>query len=88
MTPQQVMQLIRRKIDNHDPEGGVQWYIDQFCIDCDAGEFWQVVEQALTEVDNPRDTNPDAALLTGSSPGKRPCGDTAHDDGPGSHPFR
>lgn len=32
----------------HEPEDGyLQWYVDEFCIDCDAEEFWAVIARIL-----------------------------------------
>ncbi len=42
-------QAIRNAVEAHHDVPGVttQWYADEFCIDCDADEFWKVTEQAL-----------------------------------------
>jgi hypothetical protein len=47
----QITQAIMAAVRNHEPQGLVQWYTDELCIDCDAEEFWDVVEQALTDLD-------------------------------------
>ncbi len=40
---------IREALIAHSEEasGHVQWYIDEFTIDCDAEEFWNATEQAI-----------------------------------------
>jgi hypothetical protein len=54
MTPEEAHRLtkvIMKRVDEHHNDetlqGGVQWYADEFVIDCDAEEFWKVVEEAL-----------------------------------------
>ena len=42
--------LIRDRIERHIIVGPTQWYIDQHCIDCDADEFWRVVERVVQDV--------------------------------------
>lgn len=48
---QRLAQAIREAVENHEPapddEGCLQWYVRGNAIDCDADEFWQVVEQAI-----------------------------------------
>lgn len=42
-----ILQRIKDAIEKHEAPGWRQWYVDEFVIDCDADEFWQVVGQAL-----------------------------------------
>lgn len=43
-------QVIRARAEAYEAPGAVQWYVDEFTIDCDAGEFWSMVEQAMPDV--------------------------------------
>jgi hypothetical protein len=43
-------QVIKAHAEAHEAPGAVQWYVDKFTIDCDAGEFWAMVEQAMPDV--------------------------------------
>ncbi len=52
--PEAVLQAIKEAVGKHEPiEGfrysGVQWYVDEFIIDCDADEFWAVVKRVLEQ---------------------------------------
>lgn len=39
---------IRKAIEQHETEfHGVQWYVDDNAIDCNADEFWAVVDEAV-----------------------------------------
>lgn len=39
---------LRAAVEAHRPANGMtQWYVDEFCIDCDADEFWAVIAAAL-----------------------------------------
>jgi len=53
MSPEQARQAvaaIRRVAGSHEPaSGAAQWYVDEHVIDCDAGEFWAMAEQALRD---------------------------------------
>lgn len=41
---------IRYTMEGYEPENGsIQWYIDSNVIDCDAGEFWKVLERAINQ---------------------------------------
>lgn len=42
---------IMERVEAHEVTGLRQWYVDDTCIDCDAEEFWNVVEQALAEAE-------------------------------------
>jgi hypothetical protein len=43
-----VTRAIRDRVDAHEPYlHGTQWYVAECCIDCDAGEFWRVVDEAV-----------------------------------------
>lgn len=44
---------VREAVQAHDAPGHLQWYVDDLVIDCDAGEFWKVVAQALSRPDPP-----------------------------------
>lgn len=46
------LQRIKDAVEAHEASGSRQWYVDEFVIDCDAAEFWAVVEQALEEDGN------------------------------------
>ena len=48
-TPQEVLKRIKDAVDAYDDGGYHQWYVDEFVIDCDAEEFWRVVERALIQ---------------------------------------
>lgn len=49
MSDQALLERIKTAIAAHQPDDGhTQWYVDEFCIDCDAEEFWRVVQKALT----------------------------------------
>lgn len=38
---------LRAAVEAHKPEHGyTQWYVDEHVIDCDAEEFWAVIERA------------------------------------------
>lgn len=38
---------VRAAVEAHEPADGMtQWYVDEFCIDCDAREFWAVAAKA------------------------------------------
>jgi NTP pyrophosphatase (non-canonical NTP hydrolase) len=43
-----MMETIRAAVDAHGTTGGIQWYVDEFSIDCDAEEFWGVVFTAIS----------------------------------------
>jgi hypothetical protein len=47
------MQAIREAASSYDYDGPEQWYVDDLVIDCDAGTFWRVAEQALADHDLP-----------------------------------
>jgi hypothetical protein len=47
MGPEEILQAIRKVIEQHEAPGPVQWYVDELVIDCDADEFWAVVGKAL-----------------------------------------
>ena len=43
-----VTRAIRERVDAHEPYLHMtQWYVDDNAIDCDAGEFWAVVDEAV-----------------------------------------
>ena len=42
-------QVIREAVTAHEEDGPAQWYVDELTIDCDAGRFWQVAEQAIRD---------------------------------------
>lgn len=42
-------QVIREAVTAHEEDGPIQWYVDEFTIDCDAERFWQIVEQAIRD---------------------------------------
>src|SRR5271167_3523249 len=45
MTSDSFWNAVKTRVANHDPEDGSrQWYVDNHVIDCDAEEFWKVVE--------------------------------------------
>jgi hypothetical protein len=51
MTPEQILEAIQNAVIRHEPDSGfIQWYIDEFYIDCEADEFWKVVGDKLKEV--------------------------------------
>ena len=44
------VERIKSAVTAHQPEDGyLQWYVDEFCIDCDAEELWRVVGNTLSE---------------------------------------
>lgn len=47
---QAIVNCIRSRVDNHIYDGMSQWYVSEFSIDCEAEEFWRVVEGAVREV--------------------------------------
>ena len=41
---------LRAAVMAHEPDDDSrQWYVDEFVIDCDAEEFWAVIERALAD---------------------------------------
>lgn len=50
MTPAEITQILRATVEAHGPNAAGQWYVDKFVIDCDADEFWKVIEHALTQL--------------------------------------
>jgi hypothetical protein len=41
---------LRAAVTAHEPEDGYrQWYVDEYVIDCDAEEFWAVIERVLAD---------------------------------------
>lgn len=42
-----ILQQIKDAAERHEAPGWRQWYIDEFVIDCDAEEFWEVVRRVL-----------------------------------------
>jgi hypothetical protein len=44
-----LVDAIRTAIYAHEGAPATQWYVDEFVIDCNADEFWDVVQQALRE---------------------------------------
>jgi hypothetical protein len=42
-----VTRAIRERIEAHEGSPAGQWYVDENCIDCAAGEFWAVVDEAV-----------------------------------------
>jgi hypothetical protein len=41
---------LRAAVEAHRPsDGSLSWYVDEFVIDCDAGEFWAVIARALAD---------------------------------------
>jgi hypothetical protein len=48
----ELLEAIKRAVEdhhNHITEGYLQWYVDEHSIDCDAKEFWKVVERVIRE---------------------------------------
>lgn len=46
-TTEEILAFIKEAVSNHESDGYTQWYVDEFCIDCDAAVFWGVVEEAV-----------------------------------------
>ena len=46
-TADELLRFLQAQIHAHEPDGYVQWFVDEHCIDCDAEEFWKVLRQAL-----------------------------------------
>jgi hypothetical protein len=45
-----VLQAVKDAVEKHEPTHGMtQWFVDNIGIDCDADEFWGVVESVLRE---------------------------------------
>lgn len=49
MNPHELTAAIRHRVAHHIAPGAAQWYIDERCIDCDADEFWNVVDDVVRE---------------------------------------
>ena len=42
-----VTRAIRERVEAHEGTSAAQWYVDEHSVDCDADEFWAVVDEAV-----------------------------------------
>jgi hypothetical protein len=45
-----ILERIRAAVEAHvTPDSSTQWYVDEYCIDCAAEEFWAVIADVLQD---------------------------------------
>lgn len=43
-----ITKVIIQHVEDHiPPDGWMQWFVDELSIDCEADEFWRVVDAAV-----------------------------------------